>query len=264
MVIVITGSTRGIGFGLADAFLARHCNIVINGRTEEAVSRALDQLSRRHGNDKLLGVVGDVAVYNQVQSLWDKSVDRFGEVDIWINNAGVTGPREEILQQLPNDIEQVLETNLQGTIFGSQIALSGMLNQGHGAIYNMEGAGSDGRRMIPGMAIYGTSKRGVRYFNEALIEETHGKPIIIGIISPGMVLTDLLTDQEFEHPEDWEKTKRVYNILADRVETVAPWLADKILANKESGMTIRWLTRGKVIWRFLKAPFSKRDIFTSS
>jgi len=264
MVIVITGSTRGIGFGLAEAFLVRGCEVVVNGHTEETLNQALDQLSRHHGSDKLLGVVGDVAIYSQVQALWAKSIDRFGEIDIWINNAGVTGPRKEVFLQEPYDVEQVIKTNLVGTIFGSQIALAGMLNQGHGAIYNMEGAGSDGRRMIPGMAIYGTSKRGVRYFNESLIEETSGTPIIVGMISPGMVLTDLLTDQEFEHPEDWERNKRVFNILADRVETVAPWLADKILANREGGVTIRWLTRGKVFWRFLRAPFSRRDIFASS
>ena len=61
--------------------------------------------------------------------------------------------------------------------------------------------------------------------------------------------------------ETWERTKKIFNILADKVETVSPWIADRILANQEHGMQIRWLNRGKVLWRFLSASWNKRDLF---
>jgi hypothetical protein len=62
-------------------------------------------------------------------------------------------------------------------------------------------------------------------------------------------------------PERWEEAKRIFEILADRVETVAPWIADRVLANKKNGARIQWLSRGKVMVRFLTAPFVRRDVF---
>jgi hypothetical protein len=76
-----------------------------------------------------------------------------------------------------------------------------------------------------------------------------------------MVVTDFLTQQYEERPEDWESAKRIFNILADRVETVTPWLAHKVLANDKTGVRIAWMSRGKTMGRFLAAPFRKRDLF---
>jgi hypothetical protein len=74
-------------------------------------------------------------------------------------------------------------------------------------------------------------------------------------------VTDLLTRQYRERPEDWERARQIFNILADRVETVTPWLARRILANTRHGVRITWLTGGKVMARFLMARFRKRDLF---
>jgi hypothetical protein len=77
-----------------------------------------------------------------------------------------------------------------------------------------------------------------------------------------MVMTDMLLKEGFEgSPEEEERTRRVFNILADRVETVAPWLVSRILSNERTGARISWLTTWKVITRFLVAPFRKRDLF---
>jgi hypothetical protein len=76
-----------------------------------------------------------------------------------------------------------------------------------------------------------------------------------------MLVTDMITKQYEHRPEDWERDKRIFNILADRIETVAPWLAKKILANDQSGVRITWLTRRKLLTRFLTSPFQKRDLF---
>jgi hypothetical protein len=81
------------------------------------------------------------------------------------------------------------------------------------------------------------------------------------MLSPGMVVTDLLTDA-FADPAELERSKRIFNILADRPETVTPWLVDQMLANTEQGRSIKWLTQGKIMWRFLTAPFNHRDLFS--
>jgi hypothetical protein len=74
--------------------------------------------------------------------------------------------------------------------------------------------------------------------------------------------TDMLTAQYKDRPpEEWERAKKVFNLLADRVENVAPWMAEQIIKNEKSGVRIKWLTTGKLLRRFLLAPFRKRDLF---
>jgi NADP-dependent 3-hydroxy acid dehydrogenase YdfG len=111
--------------------------------------------------------------------------------------------------------------------------------------------------------VYGSTKYGLRYFNRTLVQETKDRPVLIGLLSPGMVVTDLLTEQYQDRPQEWARAKRIFNILADRVETVAPWLTKKMVANTKSGVKITWLTRRKIVGRFLMAGFRKRDLFES-
>jgi NAD(P)-dependent dehydrogenase (short-subunit alcohol dehydrogenase family) len=257
--IVITGSTRGIGFSLAEAFLDRGCQVMINGRTEATVEQGLTALVREGNGDRTAGHAADVTDYDQVQGLWDAANQRFERVDIWINNAGL-GHRPRVpWEQAPEVVHSVVATNLVGAMYGSMVALKGMLAQGGGAIYNVEGMGSDGRRH-DGLIFYGTTKYGLHYFNQGLAEEARGTPVLIGALRPGMILTDLVVGQYRGRTEDWARVKSVFNIIADRVETVAPWMADQVLANDKTGVEITWLSRPKLMWRFLTAPFVKRHV----
>lgn len=258
--IVITGSTRGIGFGLAEAFLDLECTVTISGRTQERVDQAAEKLYGQHPPETVFGLSCDVRDPDQVQTLWDESTSRFNKVDIWINNAGYSGKQLAAWKMPSEEARGIIETNLMGEIFGSMVAVNGMLAQGHGAIYNMEGMGSDGR-MHKGLTYYGTSNAGRNYYNSSLIKETEGKPLIIGTLRPGMVVTELLTKQYEDRPEEWERDKRIFNILADRVETVCPWLAAQMLNNDRHGAKISWTSRWKIMGRFLTSPFNKRNIF---
>jgi len=137
--IVMTGGTRGIGYGMAKAFLARSCNVAISGRTPEAVAQALARLADPGPAERILGVPCDVRDFAQVQGLWERCRDHFGQIDIWINNAGTGGEHGKIWEASPESARQVVETNLLGTIFGSQVAVRGMLDQGGSDLYLMEG-----------------------------------------------------------------------------------------------------------------------------
>lgn len=258
--IVITGSTRGIGYGLADSFLARGCAVTVSGRTSDGVEKAVAELAARHGEDRVLGHPCDVTEYEQVQALWDAAHARFGHIDIWINNAGISHPHVGLWDLAPEQIEAVVDTNLLGVMYGAKVALRGMLDQGFGSLYNMEGLGSDGRKEHS-MALYGTTKRGVRYLTESLAQEVQDTPVLVGALSPGMVVTDFLMGQRERSPEVEDRARRIINILADRVETVTPWLAQQVLVNDKNGARITWLTQRKAMSRFLMAPFRKRDLF---
>jgi len=258
--VVITGSTRGIGYGLSDAFLERGCSVTVSGRTQEAVDRAVESLRARHEESRVVGVACDVTDFDQVQALWDAAKAHWGRVDIWLNNAGIAHAQTPLQEQSPEEMAAVVETNVIGAMHGAKVAITGMLAQRSGSIYNMEGLGSDGRR-IEGLTAYGTSKAALAYLTDAMVEEVKDTPVIAGAIRPGMVATDMLMGQYRNEPERWEEAKRIFEILADRVETVAPWIADRVLANKKNGARIRWLSRGKVMGRFLTAPLVRRDVF---
>ncbi len=254
---VITGSTRGIGFGLAKEFLRRGHNVVISGRRESACTAAAAELTAHaSGGARILAVACDVSDYAQVQSLWDQAVAAFGRVDVWINNAGMANTRLPIGTLKTDEVNAVVRTNVLGTMYGAKIALAGMRAQGSGAIYNFEGFGSNGQKS-PGISLYGCTKFGITYFTKALIAETKGGPVRVGYLSPGIVMTDMiLDDRDKMTPEAWNKVMRVYNILGDRVETVTPWLVEKVLADTRHGTRIAWLTIPGAVRRFIKSRLS--------
>lgn len=247
--IIITGSTRGIGFGLADSFLSLGHKVVISGRSQGSVEKALEQLTSRYPMELVFGYPCDVREFHQVQSLWDAASDHFGEIDIWINNAGIGTSQIKFWDLMPDRIQSLVDTNVRGAAFGARVALRGMIAQGKGAFYNMEGLGSDGRH-VDDLTLYGSSKSALRYMSDGLMEEVKGTPVIVGAISPGMVLTDFLTKQYDGTSRDWSDAKRIVRVLIDKVETVTPWIAERVLENEVNGTRIVWLTRWKVVKRF--------------
>jgi NAD(P)-dependent dehydrogenase (short-subunit alcohol dehydrogenase family) len=258
--IVITGSTRGIGYGLADAFLDLGCAVALSSRTPEHVEDAVARLAAKHDADRVFGTTCDVTDFEQVQTLWDAARDHYGQIDIWINNAGVSHPQTDFCDHPAERIRAVVSTNLIGTMYGSKVAMRGMLDQGHGEIYSLEGLGSDGRK-VEGLALYGTTKAALRYLNQSLARETKGTGVLVGTVRPAMVLTDLVMKQYEGRPEELERVKHIFNLIADRVETVTPWLARRMLANNRNGAVISWLPWWKLLGRFAMAPFRKRDLF---
>ncbi len=251
--VVVTGSTRGIGKGLALDFLKRGHAVMISGRSQESVDMALADI-RGDLNDetRVQGLPCDICNLEQVQTLWDGAHAAFGKVDIWINNAGAINVMHPIGELRTKDIIRVPMTNLLGMMNGCRVALNEMTKQGFGALYTFEGFGSDGAKS-EGMSIYGATKFGLRYFTKALVKETKGGPVLVGTMSPGMVTTEMLLAARDEvSPERWKSMQFIYRILSEEVETVTPWLVERVLANRKHGATIAWLTRGKALLRFAK------------
>lgn len=257
--IVITGSTRGIGLGLAEEFLKRGHRVVISGRKQETVDEVAAGLVGQFPPEHILGVACDVTEFAQVQALWDASIARFGQVDIWINNAGVAHILRNIWDLPVSTYDSVVRVNTLGTLYGVKAAVNGMLAQGFGAVYLIEGQGADGR-VVSGLGVYGLTKRAGDFLARVLEKELKGTPVISGSIQPGMVVTDLLLIERTQDPEAWERNKGIYRILADRVETVVPYLVERILENDRNGARISWLTPAKLLWRFLTARSIRRDV----
>lgn len=258
--IVITGSTRGIGYGLAEVFLSWGHSVTVSGREQESVEKAVASLRSRYEAERVFGLACDVTIPEQVQALWDQSIEKFGKIDIWINNAGLSGYMGMIWELSVEDSQVPIQTNLLGTIYGTQVAMRGMLHQGHGAIYNMEGMGSDGRKHA-GLSLYGTSKYAVHYFTESLALEAKNTPVLVGGLRPGMVITDLILDRYKDRSEEWERARKIFNIIADSIENVTPWLAEKMLANTKNGVIFSYSSMPKLLWRFISQPIVRRNLF---
>lgn len=263
--VVITGSTKGIGHGYAREFLKRGHSVCITGRNATEVAGAVAGLNvGLPSGVKAIGMACEVSDVGQVQALWDFAAKNLGGVDIWVNNAGFARTGVSLLQLTPAEIKSMVESNVIGTINGSQVAVRGMKAQGRGFIFNTLGGGSDGR-VYPGMIGYSTTKRAIRYFTECLVKELKGGPLGAGSISPGVNISEGMIREMKALPEgERKKAMWAINVLGDTVETTTPWLVDQMLAAvaaKTNGIKISWMSGTKIMGRFLMAGFKKRDLF---
>ncbi|MFF3501721.1 SDR family NAD(P)-dependent oxidoreductase [Streptomyces sp. NPDC003247] len=260
--MVVTGGTRGIGYGLVRAFLDRGCRVALCGRVPDTVEAAVAALGAPPG--RVLGLPADVTDRDRLAALWDAAHDAFGTVDVWINNAGAATARRPLWELSAAETRAVTEANLLGVAHGSAVATAGFLALGRGSVWNMEGFGSDGR-LLPGLGAYGATKRAVAYLTQALATDLRHRAgrrphdVRAMALSPGMVVTDVLTHGYT--PEEYARVRKVLDILADRVETVTPWLADQVLSGRtRNGGRVAWLTRRKAAARFATAAFRHRHV----
>lgn len=262
--VVITGSTRGLGFEMAKEFKNNDFNVVVCGTSDAGIEKAIDELNKVAGNGELLGVKCNVSNSEEVEALCTKASEKFENIDIWINNAGVNQSYKYSWELDSSEMDFLLGVDLKGTISGTNAAVRHMMKQGFGAIYNVEGMGSNDAIQCK-FALYGTAKRAVTYYTDAVAKELTeaNSPIVIGKLSPGIMITDFLTSSKGQKDayELEEKTKKVYNILGDYPDVIAKFLVTKIIENKKTNVRIEWLTNKKAAWRFMTAGFSKRNFF---
>jgi NAD(P)-dependent dehydrogenase (short-subunit alcohol dehydrogenase family) len=258
--VLITGGTRGVGLGLASELLKRGCMVTVPGRNPQRLEQTLKNLGDHPGPGHVFGTQCEITEATQVQSLWDFAFENMGGMDVWISNAGMSIPPLVLWEQDPEKLRRIIDVNLYGAMLSAQVALKGFMDQGRGQLWNLEGFGARGM-VQPGMAPYGATKYAVAYLHKTLLKETQATPVQVGMLSPGIVITDLLRGDYDPQSETWQRARRIFNILGDHVGTVTPFLVDGILRTRRTGARIAWLTQAKASWRFMSAPFRKRDLF---
>jgi NADP-dependent 3-hydroxy acid dehydrogenase YdfG len=149
-VVVVTGASQGIGRATTLLFASRGASVVAAARNEEA----LHALATGAGG-RVEPVVADIADAAQVERLGQRAVDRFGRIDAWVNNAGVS-VYASVEQLEPDEMERVVAVNLLGVMYGSRVAIPHLRRAGGGAIVNVGSALSD--RAIPLQSAYVASK----------------------------------------------------------------------------------------------------------
>ena len=244
-VVVVTGSTHGLGFGLARALMMRGYAVMVSARHGAEAETAAAALRGAGVGARLGWAACDVRDPAQLEALWAKTEASLGTPSVWINNAGVALGGRTLQQTSSEELRAMAEVNLLGTMNGCRVAATRMGALG-GAIYNIHGAGSDGRP-VPGMIGYATTKRAVQFFTHALAQELDPARIIVCGISPGLVMTEGFFREHARVPAGERAAREAaVDLLGDHVETVATWAADVIEMNRESGQEFVWLTPDKL------------------
>ncbi|UYP44790.1 3-phenylpropionate-dihydrodiol/cinnamic acid-dihydrodiol dehydrogenase [Candidatus Lokiarchaeum ossiferum] len=258
MHVVITGSSKGIGKALAQKFLDFGDKVIISSRSQDAIDSTVAEFENIYGPENVFGIPCDVVQAEDIEQLISFAVNKFGTIDIWINNAGLAGNKRAPLIDLDvSQIRSIIETNVIGTLLCCRAVLKIMIDQGFGHIFNMEGAGSHGRptaNLLP----YVTSKSAIPIIKKTLLLETKNLSKRIGIhdLRPGIVLTDMLLKVTPDL-----KSKQRLNVLAEKPKTIADYLVPRIRKVKGSGKNIYFLSAFKIMIRILTASKAKNKFF---
>jgi len=247
-VIVITGSTRGLGLAIARACAAEGAQVVVSSRSADAVDRAISEL-RTQGRTAT-GMPCDVSDLAQVEALAAHAVETFGGFDVWINNAGYAAPYGPTAHVPPQLFMRSVQTNIVGTYHGSIVALAAFLPAGKGKLINVLGRGSDGKPTAMQNA-YAATKSWERVFTLAMAQEYKDSGVGIFAINPGMMSTEMLTD--LTAVSGYEKRLQamptIIRMWAKPPEGPAQkivWLASSATDGK-TGLEINTMTRGLML-----------------
>jgi 3-oxoacyl-[acyl-carrier protein] reductase len=187
-VALITGGSRGIGRAIALEFAARGASVVVNYHT---ASQAADEVVQKikDSNGKASMYQADVSDLKQAEALVKFTMDTYGELQILINNAGIT--RDQLIMLMPeSDWDAVITTNLKSTFNCSKAAVKHMIRKRYGRIINI--ASIAGQMGNPGQTNYSASKGGQIAFTKSLAREVAGRSITVNAIAPGFIDTEIL------------------------------------------------------------------------
>ena len=185
-VAIVTGGTKGIGRGVAEALVQEGINICVSARTRNEIDETVRALSAL-GKGSAIGIVCDVRIYAEIKALIEQTVLELGSLDILVNNAGI-GIFAPVEEMSPEDFRAVLETNLFSVFYCCHEAIPLMKQRGGGYIINISSLA--GANPHPRMAAYNASKFGLNGFSEALMQEVRHDGIKVSYIMPGSVDTE--------------------------------------------------------------------------
>jgi len=181
-VALVTGGSRGIGRGVAEALAKEGARVAITARTAAAVEKAAREIG--HG---AIGLACDVRSQEQVTKAFEELDRRAGALDVLVNNAGI-GIFAPVAEMNPDDWRAVIETNLNGVFYCTREAVPRMKARGGGYIFNVSSLA--GRNPFANGAAYNASKFGLNGFSEALMMEVRYDGIRVSYLMPGSVATE--------------------------------------------------------------------------
>jgi NAD(P)-dependent dehydrogenase (short-subunit alcohol dehydrogenase family) len=188
---IVTGASTGLGYAIARALLAEGANVAICAREAAALDEARKTLVQFAGDEqRVIAAPCDVSCEQQVTEFVRLSVEKFGRVEVLINNAGVLGPIGKIEDVDPIEWRRTIDTNLFGVFLFCRGLIPNMRSHGYGKIVNLSGGGATSPR--PFFTSYAAAKAGVVRLTENLAEELRDTGIHVNSLAPGALNTRML------------------------------------------------------------------------
>ncbi len=187
-VVLITGALTGIGRATALAFARAGAHVVVSGRRDEAGQALAAELNALSGSAEYIRA--DVRHDDDVRSLIDQTVTRFGRLDVAVNNAGTEGKPGPVTEQTAESYAATFDTNVLGTVLSLKHQMRVMQAQGHGSIINL--SSTMGHKGAPGASIYTASKHAVEGLTKAAALEGAAFGVRVNAVAPGPVETEML------------------------------------------------------------------------
>ena len=220
---VITGAARGIGYAVAEHALKSGAVVSLWDIDAERLDRARRELSRLGA---LEAQVVEVTDERSVQSAVDKTVDKFGKIDVLINNAGITGGNDVTWKLSPEVWRRVIEVNLIGPYLTCRAIVPLMLAHGYGRIVNVGSiAGKEGN---PNASHYSASKAGLIGLTKSLGKELATQNVLVNCVTPAAVRTELFSQMSQEHIDYMlSKIPMGRFLRAEELASLICWLASE-------------------------------------
>lgn len=188
-IVLITGALTGIGRATALAFAREGATVVVSGR-RETEGQALAVELQQHGAPAAAFIHADVRHEADVRALVEQTVNRFGRLDVAVNNAGTEGQNGPITEQSAENYDAVFDTNVRGVLFSLKHQMRAMLAQGSGAIVNLSSvAGLIG---FAGASVYVASKHAVEGLTKSAALEGAAAGVRVNAVAPGPIQTDMM------------------------------------------------------------------------
>lgn len=187
-VALITGGSRGIGKSIAEKFAKNGYNLVINYVSDSTKTEELAKEFQDGNNIEVLFIKGDVTDFNSCENMVKQTIEKFGKIDVLVNNAGIT--KDGLLMRMKEeDFDKVINVNLKGTFNVTKNVVPYMMKQKNGRIVNISSVvGVTGNA---GQCNYAASKAGIIGFTKSLAKELASRNILANAVAPGFIKTDM-------------------------------------------------------------------------
>lgn len=212
-VVVITGASKGLGKELARFLVQRGAQVVVSARTGDELEAAAHEVGAT-------AIVADAASEVDTHALVRDVVQKFGRIDVWINNAGIWMPHGPVEELDMERVKQMFDVNVYGLMYGSKEALIQMKKQGSGMIVNIVSSSALSGR--PRSSAYAASKWAARGFTDSLREEIKGTPLKVVGVYPGGMKTHLFDEHPPEDYHEYMEASDVAQKIVDNFEQESP------------------------------------------
>lgn len=218
--VVITGSSKGLGRALAEAFLKKGANVVINSRSQDELEKIAEELECSY-------FAADVAKEVDIRKMGEHVLKEFGRIDVWVNNAGLWMPHSQIEDMDLDMVRRLMEVNLFGTIHGSRVAMRTMKKQGTGIIVNIISSSAlVGRANSSG---YAATKWAARGFTQSLRAALKTEGIQVVAVHPGGIKTEIFGEASIPGYENFMEPDYVASEIVENLGKKIPELELKII-----------------------------------